>query len=63
VAGDDWAPFVKPHMTYGDWNKPVSLEYMHKAIALVRAQYSLIAWTALSRLDSRWRLSPQFPPL
>ncbi len=37
--GDDWAPFVKPHMTYGDWNKPASLDYMHKAIALVRAHY------------------------
>jgi hypothetical protein len=37
--GDNWAPFVKPHMTYGDWNKPASLEYMHKAIALVRAKY------------------------
>jgi hypothetical protein len=37
--GDDWAPFVKPHMTYGDWNKPASLEYMHKAIALVRAKH------------------------
>ena len=34
--GDDWAPFVKPHMTYGDWNKPASLDYMHKAIALTR---------------------------
>ena len=37
--GDDWAPFVKPHMTYGDWDKPASLEYMHKALALVRARY------------------------
>ena len=37
--GDDWAPFVKPHLTYGDWNKPASLDYMHKAIALVRAKY------------------------
>ena len=37
--GDDWAPFVKPHMTYGDWDKPASLDYMHKAIALVRAHY------------------------
>jgi hypothetical protein len=18
--GEDWAPFVKPHMTYGDWD-------------------------------------------
>jgi len=37
--GYDWAPFVKPHMTYGDWGKPESLDYMHKAIALVRARY------------------------
>jgi hypothetical protein len=37
--GDDWAPFVKPHMTYGDWDKPASLDYMHTAIALVRAKY------------------------
>jgi len=37
--GDDWAPFVKPHLTYGDWDKPASLDYMHKAIALVRAHY------------------------
>jgi hypothetical protein len=37
--GDDWAPFVKPHLTYGDWDKPASLDYMHKAIAPVRAKY------------------------
>ena len=37
--GDDWAPFVKPHMSYGDWDKPASLDYMHKAITLVRARY------------------------
>ena len=37
--GVDWAPFVKPHMTYGDWDKPESLAYMHKAIMLVRAKY------------------------
>ena len=37
--GEDWAPFVKPHMSYGDWAKPASLEYMHKAISLVRAKY------------------------
>jgi hypothetical protein len=40
--GNDWAPFVRPPMTYGDWNKPQSLEYMHKAIALVRAKYPQI---------------------
>ena len=37
--GDDWAPFVKPHMSYGDWDQPASLDYMHKAIALVRSRY------------------------
>lgn len=26
-------------MTYGDWDKPESLEYMHKAIALIREKY------------------------
>src|SRR5450631_1748926 len=40
--GEDWAPFVKPHMTYGDWDKPASLDYMHKAIAMVRAHYPQI---------------------
>jgi hypothetical protein len=37
--GDDWAPFVQPHISYGDWDQPVSLAWMPKAIALVRAQY------------------------
>jgi hypothetical protein len=37
--GEDWAPFVKPALTYGDWDKPASLDYMHKAIALVRSRY------------------------
>ena len=37
--GVDWAPFVKPPMTYGDWNKTQSLDYMRKAVALVRAKY------------------------
>jgi hypothetical protein len=37
--GEDWAPFVKPPLTYGDWDKPASLDYMHKAITLVRARY------------------------
>jgi hypothetical protein len=37
--GEDWAPFVKPRLTYGDWDKPASLDYMHQAIALVRARY------------------------
>jgi hypothetical protein len=40
--GHDWAPFVQPHMTYGDWGKPESLDYMHKALALVRAHYTQI---------------------
>ncbi len=37
--GVDWAPFVKPPMSYGDWRKPESLAWMHKAIALVRDHY------------------------
>jgi hypothetical protein len=39
--GEDWAPFMKP-LTYGDWGKPASLDFMHKAIALVRANYPSI---------------------
>jgi Sugar-binding cellulase-like len=38
--GDDWAPFVKPHLSYGEWDNPVSLEWMQKAIALVRARFA-----------------------
>jgi sugar phosphate isomerase/epimerase len=37
--GRDWAPFVKPAMTYGEWDKPESLEWIHKAIAMVREKY------------------------
>lgn len=37
--GDDWAPFVKPHISYGEWDNPLSLDWMQKAIALVRARY------------------------
>jgi hypothetical protein len=37
--GQDWAPFVKPPLTYGQWDNPASLDYMQKAIALVRAKY------------------------
>jgi hypothetical protein len=51
--GVDWAPFMKPAMTYGDWDKPESLAWMHKAIVLVRAKYpqmpllfSLTGWPA-----------------
>jgi len=36
--GEDWAPFMKP-LTYGQWANPRSLEFMHKSIAMVRAQY------------------------
>ncbi len=36
--GDDWAPFMKP-LTYGQWDKVRSLDFMHKSIALVRAKY------------------------
>jgi len=37
--GEDWAPFMKPHITYGQWDAPASLDYMQKAIALVRERY------------------------
>jgi hypothetical protein len=39
--GADWAPFMKP-LTYGDWDKPASLDFMHRAVALVRAKYPSI---------------------
>lgn len=37
--GDDWAPFVKPHISYGDWNTPQSMAWMRRTIALVREKY------------------------
>lgn len=37
--GEDWAPFVKPPLTYGQWDQPASLAWMQKAIALVRERY------------------------
>jgi hypothetical protein len=37
--GDSWAPFLKPHLEFGQWDAPASLTWMHKAIALVRAHY------------------------
>jgi len=37
--GDAWAPFMKPHLNFGEWDNPASLKFMHKAIALVRAKY------------------------
>ncbi|HTW79090.1 MAG TPA: cellulase-like family protein [Terracidiphilus sp.] len=40
--GIDWAPFVTPRMSYGDWRRPESLAWMHSAIALVREQYPAI---------------------
>ena len=39
--GADWAPFMTP-LTYGQWDNPRSLDFMHKSIALVRAQYPSI---------------------
>lgn len=36
--GEDWAPFMKP-LTYGQWDKSGSLQFMHRAIALVREKY------------------------
>ncbi len=37
--GNDWAPFVKPQVSYGEWDQPVSLVWMPRAVALVREQY------------------------
>ncbi len=37
--GEDWAPFMKPHLTYGQWDNPASLDFMRRVIALVRAKY------------------------
>jgi len=37
--GIDWAPFVTPKMTYGDWQKPASLEWMHTALSIVHEQF------------------------
>ncbi len=37
--GDAWAPFMKPHLNFGEWDHPASLEFMHRAIALVRFRY------------------------
>jgi hypothetical protein len=37
--GDAWAPFMKPHLNFGEWDHPASLEFMHRTIALVRAHY------------------------
>jgi hypothetical protein len=38
--GEDWAPFAPGHITYGQWDNPASVEWMHKAIALVREKYA-----------------------
>jgi hypothetical protein len=40
--GEDWAPFMKPRLTYGQWDHPASLEFMHRAVALVRERYPSI---------------------
>jgi hypothetical protein len=37
--GDAWAPFMKPHLNFGEWDHPASLSFMHRTIALVRAHY------------------------
>jgi hypothetical protein len=37
--GIDWAPFVTPPMTYGDWRRPESLAWIDRSIALVRERY------------------------
>jgi hypothetical protein len=36
---DDWAPFLKPNLNSEEWVVPSSLDFMHRAIALVRAHY------------------------
>jgi hypothetical protein len=40
--GDAWAPFMKPHLEFGEWDHPASLAFMHRAIALVRAHFPKI---------------------
>jgi hypothetical protein len=40
--GDAWAPFMKPHLEFGEWDHPASLEFMHRAIAMVRARFPKI---------------------
>lgn len=53
--GEDWAPFVKPPVSYGDWDQPVSLAWMPKAVALVRTQYPempLLFSVATGRMQS-----------
>ena len=37
--GDAWAPFMKPHLEFGEWDHPASLKFMRSAIALVRAHF------------------------
>jgi len=37
--GDAWAPFMKPHLEFGEWDHPASLKFMHSAIALVRKHF------------------------
>ncbi len=37
--GDAWAPFMKPHLNFGEWDHPASLAFMHTALALVRARF------------------------
>jgi len=37
--GDAWAPFMKPHLEFGEWDHPASLKFMHSAIALVREHF------------------------
>ncbi len=37
--GDAWAPFVKPHLDFGEWDHPASLAFMHRTISLVRGKY------------------------
>jgi hypothetical protein len=37
--GQDWAPFAPEHLTYGQWDHPASIAWMHRAVSLVRDRY------------------------
>jgi hypothetical protein len=36
---NDWVPFLKPNLDAEGWVVPASLDFMHRAISLVRAHY------------------------
>lgn len=37
--GPLWAPYLNPVLNWGEWDKPSSMEFMKKSVALVRQQY------------------------